>query len=93
MEINREELAWAAGFHDGEGCFFLDRRKISITFAISNTHLPAVERFMTAVGIPRTITAPPEKRARRQIYRYAVRSFEGCQAIAAMLAVPLPGEA
>lgn len=40
---------------------------------------------MDAVGQPRKIYSVPEKRARRQIYRYAVRSFEGAQAIAAAL--------
>lgn len=54
MQINREELAWAAGFFDGEGCIsssvFEHKRTRSIQIAIGQTDLRPLERFNRAIG-------------------------------------------
>lgn len=49
-----EDLAWAAGLADGEGCIsgtFNARYKfVSFEFSVANTNLAAVEEFQRIVG-------------------------------------------
>lgn len=59
------ELAWAAGFFDGEGCTFLNRHKVthydrpnrptnyvsSPTITIAQVDRRALDRFVAAVGV------------------------------------------
>lgn len=50
--MNTEELAWAAGFFDGEGHVrFDDRGSRSIDLAISQNHIQPLMRFRAAVGL------------------------------------------
>ena len=51
MPINKEELAWAAGFFDGEGCFFSNAKNNNPSCQISQVHGEVLERFRDAVGI------------------------------------------
>jgi hypothetical protein len=47
------ELAWAAGFFDGEGCASLDRHKAGysyLTLSASQKHPAVLERLAAAVG-------------------------------------------
>lgn len=48
------ELAWAAGFFDGEGCTMVQRRAgrvISIKIVIGQQHDEVLLRFQKAVGV------------------------------------------
>jgi hypothetical protein len=45
------ELAWAAGFYDGEGCTYMNKQRPSMTIA-QGTKEP-LERFVRAVGFGR----------------------------------------
>lgn len=50
MEINREELAWAAGFYDGEGYVGISRgRQIGVN--ITQVHPAVLERLRDAVKL------------------------------------------
>jgi hypothetical protein len=56
------ELAWAAGFWDGEGCTTLLRKKrkdgtenISVRLSIGQKDVRALERFRRAIGTERQI--------------------------------------
>lgn len=62
MDLKREELAWAAGFFDGEGTAHFSRgtRKTkiggrttysSIHLSVTQTNLEELERFKAAVGV------------------------------------------
>jgi hypothetical protein len=48
------ELAWAAGFFDGEGSTILDARpgrKVSLKVQVAQTEPTVLERFRKAVGV------------------------------------------
>jgi hypothetical protein len=82
--MDREKLAWAAGFCDGEGCFLIERTNISIT--ISQNDITSLERFKDAVGGLGNVNGPySATKSRKLHYRYAAASFEHVQAITAML--------
>lgn len=46
------ELAWAAGFYDGEGCTALSKRG-TVTLIVSQNRVEPLERFRAAVGFGR----------------------------------------
>jgi hypothetical protein len=48
--IDREELAWAAGFFDGEGCFSFTTKAGYGAAAIGQVDRAPLERFQAAVG-------------------------------------------
>lgn len=88
----REELAWAAGFFDGEGSFYggprggaYRRGQWHINASVTNTDRQLLDRFREAVGIG--IVCGPYELAggRRPVYRWAIRSPQGVQAVGAML--------
>lgn len=91
IELNREELAWAAGFFDGEGCTTrgLDRRNGNrpTRLSISNTNIACLQRFRSAVGSLGAIC--DQGRAARPgykpMYAFYTSSFTNTQAIIAML--------
>lgn len=87
--INREELAWAAGFLDGEGCFSYTESGRHACVSITQTERQPLERFLAAVGTGR-IYRPYEKPTggqwrRKPQYVFRVHRQERVQAIAAML--------
>lgn len=89
MSVQTHELAWAAGFFDGEGsCCFVPKSgglQMSVTQA-GESALFALERFKTAVlgiGYVRNRKAP--KNATKPVYQWEVSSFEGVQAVVALL--------
>ena len=93
--MNREDLAWAASFFDGEGSvgcqFFKTRgykqRKLSVS--IGQVHRQVLDKFKNAVGglggvydckNPSGFTVKSQR-----IFRYQAGSFQDAQAIMAML--------
>lgn len=93
----REQLAWAAGFFDGEGSVIASRRRDGyVRVAISLPQIddpdrpgePAVAlfRFRDAVGGLGTFyRKPPSGLGKRYGWTYFAASFEHSQAIVAML--------
>lgn len=80
--MNREELAWAAGLFEGEGCF-----------AISGDHPHAylgmtdqdrVEAFHTVMELGRVYARAPTPRY-KQVWGWSAQRFEAVQAVLAML--------
>jgi hypothetical protein len=90
ITINREELAWAAGFFDGEGNVRQTKTR-SLAMVISQASDDGVPevllRFQKAVGGLGTIEGPfPRPRPNwRPLYCWRVTSFEKVQAVTAML--------
>lgn len=86
----RENLAWAAGFFDGEG--HVQSRsgsKVSLGLQIGNTDLPLLERFRDIVGLGK-IYGPFQKKApegsiHKPYWTWNVRRFQHTQAVSAML--------
>jgi hypothetical protein len=69
--VNREELAWCAGFFDGEG--HVSAKRHGIALSVNQIHPEVIERFKDAVG------------KRRPVYKFVAGSFHDVQAICAML--------
>jgi hypothetical protein len=67
MELDTHELAWAAGFVDGEGCFGSYRRtrrgNYGMQMGINQCDPEVLHRFRNAVGGLGNITGPFDKTA------------------------------
>jgi hypothetical protein len=87
--MNREALAWAAGFFDGEGSTLLStKHQVSITVGQSGDEgLAILERFNQSVGSIGKVRGPYRTRSavHKPVYVFAVHGFERTQAIIAML--------
>lgn len=90
--MNREELAWAAGFFDGEGSTGFRRqhkRAGQMRLSISQVDRRSLDRFRAAVGEIGSVLGPYHKRyganGVRSIYDFSTASFEKVQAIVALL--------
>lgn len=59
------DLAWAAGFMDGEGCIYIAYRTTQdqyvLTVSVANTHLSSLERFKAIVGVGRIHSARQQR--------------------------------
>ena len=76
------ELAWAAGYFDGEGSIGCYGGKgsgnnKSLALSVGNTQLEELERFKAAVGGVGTINGPYSKNKRKPFYSYRVQNVEG----------------
>jgi len=89
--IDREELAWAAGFFDGEGCFSYVKTTRYGVATINQIWLEPLQRFQRAVGGLGKIYGPYEQKAHRDKWRrkpqwsYRAHRRDDVQAVAAML--------
>ena len=90
--FDRESLAWAAGFFDGEGC----TRAIEADgphgvthhteMAITQIHRDTLERFQDAVGGLGYIVGPDFYGGRKNgLWRWRLTDWRGIQAVLAML--------
>lgn len=88
IQPNREELAWAAGFFDGEGCTVQRHIKGNVypALSVSQVERAPLERFQRAVGGLGTIgKAYQYGRMKNSIQHWHVSSFTEVQAVIAML--------
>lgn len=97
--FNREELAWAAGFFDGEGCsstswfrYRTDGTKrpyptIQIAQAGPDGVPEVLLRFQRAVrlGVIRPLPTGSNKFSKKPMYGWKVNGFEATQAVIAIL--------
>jgi hypothetical protein len=86
---NREELAWAAGFFDGEGCFCYSEAARYVSVSIGQTSIEPLEQFRAAVGVGK-INGPymhkhPKRLGKKPQWVYQAYGLEKVQAIAGML--------
>ena len=93
--FDREELAWAAGFFDGEGCVYSSnmntkrpRKGKTIHFDIAQTDRQVLDRFTNALGIGKVYGPYPGSGKgpnNKDYYRYTLAGFEKCQAAVALI--------
>lgn len=84
MNIDRERLAWAAGFFDGEGSFMLHTKRYARA-SIHQVHRAELERFVAATGVG-VIRGPYREHQERQpIYVLTVGCWEEVQHLACVL--------
>jgi hypothetical protein len=86
--LDREELAWAAGLYDGEGCTSwvrADHRQPSMSVAMTTE--ADVRRFHAAVGGLGTVVSrtPPSLGEFRPQWRWRAGGRWACQAVVALL--------
>lgn len=86
--MDREAIAWAAGFFDGEGCTSSDGQKLrkdgsiyrNPRITITQANNPEVlDKFQKIFGLGRVY------KRKNNIYTYQARGFEKTQAIIAMM--------
>ncbi len=67
------ELAWAAGFFDGEGCVHVHRRDQIVQLQVGQTEETTLQRFAKAVGLG-NVTGPydPKRRNSNVYWRWQV---------------------
>lgn len=93
FQPNREELAWAAGFFDGEGCIYIapiKPRYKALGIDIGQVDRRVLDRFRAAVGDLGKVYGPRDKRTKtrpngKPSFQYRSSAFEDVQAVIAML--------
>lgn len=87
--VDREELSWAAGFFDGEGCvsYAVKGRYACVTMMKVDSRV--LDRFLNAVGVGK-VYGPytfknPDRYSRQPKYQYRAHRREDVQAMAALL--------
>ncbi len=88
----RENMAWAAGFFDGEGSFWSNVRNDAsdgvraITASVTNTDRELLDKFQSIVGLGKVRGPYQEQRGNRQpVYRWSVGGHRAVQAVGAMM--------
>ena len=86
MALNREELAWAAGFFDGEGHAGLTPNKVPV-LTVANTDEALLQRFHAAVLGLGKLYGPysRHKKNHKDYWKWQITNFEHAQAVAALL--------
>lgn len=89
MDLDVLELAWAAGFYDGEGCTFtsVDGGRVTMQVLITQVDRRVLDRFQAAVGGLGKVYGPRRRVAanQRDYFVFAAYRFEHSQAVIAML--------
>lgn len=84
---SREDLAWAAGLFEGEGCFSTRRTgrpDRSLTAAIKSIDPDTLPRFQKIVRVG-NVTGPHRYKRKKPVWYWQVGSFEGVQHVMASL--------
>ena len=91
MFTNREDLAWVAGFFDGEGSFSLRKQcgKYSARMAVAQVDPEVLEKCRRVTGLGK-VYGPYQFKSRagskcQPIYIWQATAFESVQALLAML--------
>lgn len=93
IKVDRDKLAWAAGFFDGEGCTGVQKvgdRWSGLRISIRQIHKDTLERFQDAVSGFGKVTGPERapslnKGNRRPIYTWRCQRFEDIQQVLCLL--------
>ena len=81
------ELAWAAGFFDGEGSFNVsgNHKSLRLNASITQTDPRALRRFRRAVDGIGSVIGPYERAGRKPQWMWQVQSFEDVRRVAVIL--------
>lgn len=81
--MERELLAWAAGFVDGEGCFHLQNKRYPI-LTVTQTELTSLERLQSLFG-GRVRSVNRKKNSTKDLWVWTIHGYELVQAAASMM--------
>lgn len=86
MQVNRENLAWAAGLFEGEGWVTVNPNRLQPELGLGMSDLDIVERFAEIMTLerPNIVRKYTLKNGRKPTYRVMFYGFERVQAIIAM---------
>lgn len=81
------ELIWASGLFEGEGCFYRHPKNNCFGVSVCSTDKDTIDRFAAAVQIPRAGISYriPKNPKWKPSWDYRVSTFEGAQALMAMM--------
>jgi hypothetical protein len=91
LQLDREQLAWAAGFFDGEGNAgsVLTKGHMILRLQVGNTDLELLRRFKAAVGDLGKIGGPYRQTASKEHHKskwlWSCYRFVALQAVVALL--------
>ena len=74
------ELAWAAGFFDGEGNAHFCRNSRTVGLSVTQTSLPELQRFQSTLGVGRVYGPYINKGPRNNPHwQYRIKGFQHYQ--------------
>lgn len=91
--MNREELAWAAGFFDGEGSTFIKMNRAErpygkriyiypqVVLSVGQNDRAVLDRFSAAVNNLGKVVGPFLLRGERRTWQYRVQKYEHIQQV------------
>lgn len=91
---SREDVIFAAGLFEGEGCFSgaypYKRKSGNVIYSnpearLTMTDKEVVEKFQKAIGFGKIYYVKPQKAHWKEAWKWAVGDFEHVQALGAML--------
>jgi hypothetical protein len=87
--LDTHELAWAAGFYDGEGCASVNNRKgggKNSRLTVGQVHCEPLARFDKATGNIGVLNGPyPARNGHQPLYQWRTTGLNQCQAVMTML--------
>lgn len=84
--MNREDIAWAAGLFEGEGCITVSTRRMKyVNLTLAMCDRDAVERFRDAVGVGTIRLRRKAPQGGKPLWIWSANSFEHAQAVVARL--------
>jgi hypothetical protein len=84
----REDLAWAAGLFEGEGCFSyseVGKGRGSLHATVKMTDRDVIYRFQDVIGLGEITLCRPQRVGWKVQWNWQVGSFEHFQAVVALL--------
>lgn len=89
LSISEEDLWYAAGFIDGEGCFSCRGKYQIVGVSVANTYKPVIEWFLETFGGKTSVSIPRDKHPKyRNVYNWYIggrSSVEFCKIISPYL--------
>jgi hypothetical protein len=85
VKYAREDLAWLAGFFDGEGCCrsYVNHGRYSIQISVTQAHPEVLERCKRITGLGSVVGPYPTKN--KPLYYWRIYGFEKVQAVIALM--------
>jgi hypothetical protein len=84
LQSTREELAWAGGFYDGEGCMSVRKDNTHVRVQLGQANLEVLQKFQRILGVG-YISGPYRQRQTEAFWMWQALGYEELQAAVALL--------
>lgn len=88
LKWSREDIAWASGIFEGEGCFRINKNRDRSTFSMmmSMTDEDVINKFHDIVGVGSVSgPIPGKKEGYKEFWQWRCQKFEDAQALSAAM--------